>query len=85
MRLSLRAAVFATMLLIGFNVWGQNAGNPIQLALLRWYSANVVTQFSPCSEPQGLFLMATRMWVGCGGAEPSANTVGGMRRQPAVR
>jgi hypothetical protein len=46
----------------------QNGNNPIQDALLRWYPANQVTQFSTCDTPEGLAFDGAHMWVACSGS-----------------
>lgn len=46
----------------------QNANNPIQVALLRWYGANQATTFTTCSTPGGVAFDGTHVWVSCGTA-----------------
>ena len=66
MRPLLKIYLLGLILLLGTGLLAQNPANPIQIALLRWYSANIVTQLSPCSSPQGLVFDGAYIWVGCG-------------------
>jgi YVTN family beta-propeller protein len=71
MRLPLvRVAVVAAASLFALQATAQNAGNPIQVALLRWYAANTAAQISSC-HAQGIAFDGAHIWVGC----PIANTV----------
>jgi hypothetical protein len=75
MRIASKFAVIATILVLALHAWAQNPANPIQVALLRWYPANLVTQFNPCGKPQGLAFDGSHIWVGCGGSGTNANTL----------
>ena len=58
------------VLLFGTRLLAQNANNPIEDALLRWYPANITAQFSTttCSTPSGLAFDGAHMWVACFGS-----------------
>jgi hypothetical protein len=75
MKSAMRVAIIATALLLTFQLCAQSPTNPIQVALLRWYPANLVTQIQPCGEPQGLAFDGSHMWVACGGSGPGSNTL----------
>jgi hypothetical protein len=60
-------ASVAFALLFNMELSAQNPSNPIEDALLRWYPANQVATFSPCSLPQGLAFDGAHMWVACAG------------------
>jgi hypothetical protein len=49
-------------------VWAQNAKNPIQVALLRWYQGNTVASFSTCSKPGSVAFDGLHIWTTCYGA-----------------
>jgi hypothetical protein len=73
--LSLRIAA-TVILLWGISASAQNANNPIEDALLRWYQANTAAQFTnvlssaspPCTTPAGLAFDGAHMWVACFGS-----------------
>lgn len=68
MRLFRTFMVVAGLILLVPQLFAQNPANPIQLALLRWYSANTATQVvsgSTCSSPKGLAFDGSHMWVAC--------------------
>ncbi len=44
----------------------QNAKNPIEVALLRWYQVNTAVQLSTCSPPSVLGFDGKHIWVACG-------------------
>lgn len=71
----LRPAFVAAVALLSAQARAQNANNPIQLALLRWYQANTVTQFSTCGLPQGLAFDGAHIWVACGNGFSNGNTL----------
>ena len=50
-------------------LWGQNSNNAVEVALLRWYPANLVTQFATCggTNGYGLTFDGSHMWVACSG------------------
>ncbi len=66
-----RYALFLGLLLFSFPLFAQNPSNPIEVALLRWYGANSLAQFSTCSGPAGLAFDGFHMWVAC----PAANQI----------
>jgi hypothetical protein len=63
--LSARIAVVALALLFTFQLSAQNANNPIQVALLRWYQANTVAQLSACGHPNGVAFDGAHIWAAC--------------------
>jgi DNA-binding beta-propeller fold protein YncE len=62
---SVRVATVAAVSVCTSHLWGQSANNPIQVALLRWYQANIVTQFSTCTGVNGLAFDGDHVWVAC--------------------
>ena len=64
------------VLLLGIPASAQNAKNPVEDSLLRWYQANTSAQFtnvlssaSPaCTSPAGLAYDGAHMWVACSGS-----------------
>ncbi|SRR5258708_7370246 len=67
MRFWIRILVVAASLQT-LQLMAQNLSNPVQVALLRWYGANAVTQFATCAIPQGLAFDRVHVWVACGGS-----------------
>jgi streptogramin lyase len=65
---STRVALLAVAFLLSLQLAAQNAANPIQLALLRWYQANTAAQISTCSTPNGMAFDGSHIWVACAGA-----------------
>ncbi|SRR5579872_233230 len=59
-------AIFAGVLALCGVLLAQNSKNPIQVALLRWYSANTVTAFTTCATPSILAFDGKHVWVACG-------------------
>jgi hypothetical protein len=70
-----KVVVVVPVLLFAIQLWAQSPTNPIQIALLRWYPANIVTQIQPCGEPQGLAFDGSHMWVACGGSGLGNNSL----------
>lgn len=68
--LSIRFAVIAAAMLYTLQLSAQNASNPIQVALLRWYQANTAALINSC-HAQGLAFDGSHIWAGC----PSASTI----------
>jgi YVTN family beta-propeller protein len=66
---SVRIALIAVVSLFTFQLLAQNASNPIQVALLRWYPANMAAQLSTCSIPNGLAFDGSHIWVACESAD----------------
>jgi DNA-binding beta-propeller fold protein YncE len=66
--LSIRLAGLAVVFLFAFQLHAQNANNPIQIALLRWYSADTVAQLGTCGGPAGMAFDGFHMWVACSGS-----------------
>ena len=60
----------AASLILSLSVYGQNANNPIEDALLRWYPAGptLVPMHGTCVSPQGLAFDGAHMWVACSGS-----------------
>jgi len=63
-----RVAVIAAVLFFTLRLSAQNANNPIQVALLRWYSANTAAQLATCTGPNGMAFDGAHIWVGCANA-----------------
>jgi YVTN family beta-propeller protein len=61
-----RIAVVLTLVL---QLTAQNAANPIQIALLRWYQANTAAQISTCATPGGMAFDGSHIWVACNNAD----------------
>jgi hypothetical protein len=60
----------AFLVLAGIQLLAQNGNNPIQVALLRWYHVNTVTQFpgdGGCTSPSGPVFDGAHIWVACSG------------------
>ena len=68
MSLRVRIALIAVASLVTLQLSAQNPGNPIQVALLRWYQANTAVTFNTGCSPAGLAFDGAHMWVACGGA-----------------
>jgi len=70
-RLSLTdAAIVAGVLVLCGMLYAQNSKNPIQVALLRWYQMNSVTQFpgdNNCASPQNPVFDGAHIWVASSG------------------
>jgi len=75
MKRPLWTAETVVVFLLAVPTLAQNAANPIQVALLRWYQANTATQLSTCSEPTGLAFDGTHIWVACGNGATNPNTL----------
>jgi hypothetical protein len=62
-------AVVATVVLCSVFSQAQNPNNPLEVALLRWYQANMATQISTCSSgtgsPKGMAFDGSHIWVAC--------------------
>jgi YVTN family beta-propeller protein len=71
--LSIRLATIV-WLFFGLQLAAQNAANPVQVALKRWYQTNQVTQFTSCNSPNtyssSLAFDGVHVWVGCTGYVP---------------
>ena len=68
---SVRIASVAMALSFTLQLSAQNASNPIQVALLRWYQANtaaVLTVHNTCIGPQGMVFDGAHLWVSCVGS-----------------
>ena len=63
--------VAAALILPALSLKAQNASNPIEDALLRWYPANLATLLpahNTCIGPQSLAFDGAHLWVGCYGS-----------------
>ena len=58
-----RIAVIAACLSLQLSA--QNANNPVQVALLRWYQANTAAQLTTCLSPNGMAFDGAHIWVAC--------------------
>jgi DNA-binding beta-propeller fold protein YncE len=58
-------AVIAAALSLTLQLSAQNANNPIEIALLRWYQANTAAQFNTCAHPSGMTFDGAHIWVAC--------------------
>lgn len=64
------AAIVAGVFVLCGMLCAQNSKNPIQVALLRWYQVNSVTQFpgdNNCVSPQNPVFDGAHIWVACAG------------------
>lgn len=66
--LFIRIALLLVALLCTLQLSAQNAANPIQVALLRWYQANTTAQISTGSSPNGMAFDGSHIWVACAGS-----------------
>ena len=60
-----------SLTLCSLHLSAQNANNPIQIALLRWYQMDTATQVqmqSTCITPVGIAFDGSHMWVSCYGS-----------------
>jgi len=69
--LVVRIGTITAILLFSGSSVGQNANNPIQIALQRWYQMNTATLVqtqSSCVAPEGMVFDGTHVWVACSGS-----------------
>jgi DNA-binding beta-propeller fold protein YncE len=63
----IRIVAISIAFVLASPIWAQNASNPIQVALLRWYQANTAVNFSACTggKAGSAAFDGKHVWVTC--------------------